>query len=479
MSINPTAFEQYLLELINRARADPQAEAARLGIGLNDLLPAGTITAAPKQALVFNEALINAARGHSRWMLDTDTFSHTGVNGSTPTARMLAAGYKTSGSWGTGENIAYTATTGQVDAIAAVLQNHENLFRSAGHRTNILDGGFKEFGTGVVIGEFTSGATYNAMMVTENFGFSGTASYLTGVVIDDGDGDRFYDIGEGVGAVGVKAVGAAGTFETTTWDAGGYRLALPTGSYTVTFTFAGKQFSADATIGGENVKLDARLADLSGTVPLNTIVGTAASETIVGTPGNDLVKGSGGSDKIDTLGGNDTVDYAGARSQFMVDLEGGKITVLKPGGGADTLAGVERISFTDGDLLYDLTSGNAAAAYRLYGGSFDRAPDEGGLRYWTGEWLDKGHSLQEVAARFIDSDEFRSLYGTAISDAQFVDQLYLNVLHRPGEAGGVAFWNKFLADGQGDRAEVLTRFTQEHEYVANSQKDMDDGFWVV
>ena len=39
----PTAYEQYFLELVNRARANPGAEAARVGIGLNDGLAAGTI----------------------------------------------------------------------------------------------------------------------------------------------------------------------------------------------------------------------------------------------------------------------------------------------------------------------------------------------------------------------------------------------------------------------------------------------------
>ena len=41
----PTAYEQYFLELVNRARANPGGEAARLGIDLNQGLAAGTISA--------------------------------------------------------------------------------------------------------------------------------------------------------------------------------------------------------------------------------------------------------------------------------------------------------------------------------------------------------------------------------------------------------------------------------------------------
>ena len=47
-----TDSEQYMLELINRARANPAAEATRYGIGLNDdVLPADTISTSPKQPL--------------------------------------------------------------------------------------------------------------------------------------------------------------------------------------------------------------------------------------------------------------------------------------------------------------------------------------------------------------------------------------------------------------------------------------------
>ncbi|TIP77930.1 MAG: CAP domain-containing protein, partial [Mesorhizobium sp.] len=78
-----SAHEQYLLELIN-------AERAKAGV----------------QPLAFDNDLSEAAEGHSRWMLATDTFSHTGSGGSSPTQRMKAAGYTLAGSWATGENIA-------------------------------------------------------------------------------------------------------------------------------------------------------------------------------------------------------------------------------------------------------------------------------------------------------------------------------------------------------------------------------------
>src|SRR5689334_21580335 len=70
----PTNYEQYLLELINRARANPSAEAARDHVDLNEGLAAGTITTATKHPLAFNPFLINSALGHSQDMLDHDFF---------------------------------------------------------------------------------------------------------------------------------------------------------------------------------------------------------------------------------------------------------------------------------------------------------------------------------------------------------------------------------------------------------------------
>ncbi|HBY77344.1 MAG TPA: hypothetical protein DEG47_10170, partial [Cyanobacteria bacterium UBA11148] len=111
-----------MLELVNRARLNPDAEVARNPYvsDLNEDLAPGTISNTAKQPLAFNFQLIDAARKHSQWMLDTDTFSHTGAGGSTPTQRMQAAGYQFTGSWASGENIAWKGTTGTPDVTAFV-----------------------------------------------------------------------------------------------------------------------------------------------------------------------------------------------------------------------------------------------------------------------------------------------------------------------------------------------------------------------
>ena len=255
-AINMTAQEQLMIELLNRARAAPAAEASRFGIDLNKDLPPGTISSTPKQPLAPDQILIQAAGGHSQDMLNRDYFSHTNPEQKSPTDRANALGY----SGGVGENISWGGSTGSIDQNDQVYQRHESLFRSAGHRSNLLTGAYRDVGTGIRYGVFTkNGTNYNASMVTQNFGF-GSGAYITGVVFADTvRADRFYDIGEGLGQINVLATTSDGSvFQTETGSSGGYRLLVPSGTYSVVF-FKGGQSSGpprSITVGSENVKLD-------------------------------------------------------------------------------------------------------------------------------------------------------------------------------------------------------------------------------
>lgn len=254
---DPTPQEQMMLELVNRARADPAAEASRLGIGLNDGLDPDTISNAPKQPLVFHPKLIVAARAHNQWMLDNDTFSHTGANGSQPGQRMAAAGYDFSGNSANGENIALGASTFTQDFNEETIARHNDLFLSPPHRKNICLALFEEIGLGVRVGEF-NGAY--AVAATQNFAQSDSwpGPFITGVVFNDDNGDGFYNPGEGVSGVTVFPQG--GSWNTVTSTSGGYAVPYSglTGTVTVSFSGGPLQAAQDRVVnlGGKNMKLD-------------------------------------------------------------------------------------------------------------------------------------------------------------------------------------------------------------------------------
>ncbi|MFC1455925.1 CAP domain-containing protein [Microvirga arabica] len=321
-----TSYEQLMLELVNRERATAGA-----------------------QPLAFNGDLNESADAHSNWMISADAFSHTGLGNSSAHQRMINAGYSFTGSYASGENIAWASLrspTGLQDEVELL---HTNLMNSPGHKANILNANFQEIGVGFETGSYL---TWDAAFVTQNFARSGSKAFLTGVTMDDKDGDRFYDIGEGLGGLTVSAVSASGaTFTTTTGSGGGYSLALAAGTYNVTFSGGGySPVTKQVTIGSANVKLD--LIDpagaptgsdtTSGTAAANTIKGTAAANTIKGLGGNDTLYGRSGNDKLYGGTGNDKLlGEAGNDRLYGSDgkdvLTGGAGSdFLSGGGGADT-----------------------------------------------------------------------------------------------------------------------------------------------
>lgn len=262
----PTAFEQYMLEMVNRARLDPAGEALTYGIDLNEGPPETPLSAEPKPPLAFNPRLLDAARAHSQWMLDHSVFSHFGDGGSTPQDRMRNAGYVFAPPWTNGENIADVGVTGTLDVPDAIRRNHRNLFvdediEGRGHRVNLLEGGFREVGIGVKEGVLMSqGTAFNAVMITQDFGATAanSAAFLVGVVYQDLDHDGFYSPGEGL--AGVTVTPAKGTYYAVTSASGGYAIPLGAASGSLTVTISQGPLAAPVAktlvLTGQNAKLD-------------------------------------------------------------------------------------------------------------------------------------------------------------------------------------------------------------------------------
>lgn len=362
----PSNFEQYMMELVNRARAAPEAEAARFGIGLNDGLTPGTIGSSSKAPLAFHQDLLQAAQGHSAWMLSSNTFSHTGKSGSTASQRIFAAGWNSlSGSYATGENIALKADFDSrlPSDPATVEQQHRGLFESAGHRTNILSELFSEIGISQQFGSFTVSpdngdpdiAYPYASAITQNFA-DGGRRYLLGVIIDDQDSDRFYDPGEGLGGKTVKAVGNKGTFSTTSWASGGYQLQLPAGRYTVTVSGSGlitrRRFVV--TIGTDNLKHDIlRYLERNGNARDNTLVARPDPEKFNGRKGTDTVSyRNAGEVTVDLLQTNRNRGWARGDSYAGIEMFIGS-------GLRDRLKGDSSPNVLDGNTGNDLLEGRS------------------------------------------------------------------------------------------------------------------------
>lgn len=104
---------------------------------------------------------------------------------------------------------------------------------------------------------------------------------------------------------------------------------------------------------------------------------------------------------------------------------------------------------------------------RLYSAYFLRAPDAAGFNFWAGEFSSGARGLQGMSDFFATSDEFNSLYAN-LSNPQFVDLVYRNVLGRQAEASGRNFWIGQLDSGAITRGTLMINFSESEEYVART-----------
>jgi subtilisin-like proprotein convertase family protein len=218
----------------------------------------------------------------------------------------------------------------------------------------------------------------------------------------------------------------------------------------------------------------------------DVLIANPAGGVLHGMPGNDIITGAAGADALDGGAGDDvlaggagidTALYQAPRAAYSVTHGAAAWSVAAASGGidgVDQLTQVERLRFSDTMFALDI-DGNAGQVYRTYQAAFNRTPDQAGLGFWI-NFMDAGMSLNEVAAGFMASPEFKDMYGAAPGREAFVDKLYLNVLHRPGEASGVQFWTNALDNPAISYADVLAAFAESSENQLGLIGVIENGF---
>ncbi|MFC0169023.1 DUF4214 domain-containing protein [Pseudoduganella danionis] len=194
-----------------------------------------------------------------------------------------------------------------------------------------------------------------------------------------------------------------------------------------------------------------------------SLMGDNGANNLQGGAADDVFTGSGGNDTLDGGAGRDWAFYSAARSQYTIHKSAGGYSITDNSGaeGVDQLINMERLQFSDQAVALDI-NGVGGKAYRIYQAAFDRSPDAVGLGFWISV-MDKGYALVDVAAEFIKSTEFSTLYGAQPTNTELLGRIYQNVLHRTPDAGGYAFWLDVLNRGAVSRAEVLAAFSESPE----------------
>ena len=100
---------------------------------------------------------------------------------------------------------------------------------------------------------------------------------------------------------------------------------------------------------------------------------------------------------------------------------------------------------------------------QTYLGILTRDADYAGFRGWLGALL-VGLSREQIVQVFLDSGEFQSRFGSNLTNGQFVERMYNNILLRSSDPGGFNAWVGALNNGQLTKAQMALRFLDSGEF---------------
>jgi Ca2+-binding RTX toxin-like protein len=155
----------------------------------------------------------------------------------------------------------------------------------------------------------------------------------------DGEGDDFYDGGDGVDQVT-------------------YTSALAPILVDLTAGVARSLGTADANIGSDTL---ANIEDVLGGNFGDSIVGSSADNVLDGAGGNDTLFGGAGSDTLIGGDGTDVAVFSGNYAAYSVSVTASQITVQSQTEGTDVLTSIEILRFADGDRTAQ-SLGNSTAS---------------------------------------------------------------------------------------------------------------------
>jgi hypothetical protein len=508
LSFDPSGTEQEVLFNLNRMRCNPQGELSVLFSSVSPLVARDSGTNAaiqyfndptsaeiqadwpqlqPTAPLAWSPLLYGTAAAHSQLMIQDDQQSHQLPGEPVFTARFTNAGY----AWfSAGENCdAYG--TGGFNIHSAFAADYGNASTNYGHRTNMMNSGFREVGIAVVP-DTRAGVQLGPLVVTEDFGNRSNIGnpYLLGAVYNDSNHNGRYDAGEGLAGVTIRVTGAAGTFTTTTMSAGGYQLQVPNGSYLVSASGGALSGASNVpvVVNGNNVEADFTAGLGTGYVNFNLVSGSLASVVGLTSTGDWWMAKSSGSGfvnqylggwnpaagwqniQVADFNGDGKADISGMTSSggWYVAISNGTSLTTQAWGGWNPLAGWQDVHVGDfnGDGKADLVGRTSS------GGWYVALSNSTGFtnQYW-GSW-NPSANWQNVSVADVNGDGKSDLVGMTSSgdwyaglssSTSFANQYW-------GAWNPGAGWtNVQIADVNGDgKADVVGMTSSGGWYVALS-----------
>ncbi len=124
----------------------------------------------------------------------------------------------------------------------------------------------------------------------------------------------------------------------------------------------------------------------------------------------------------------------------------------------------------------------SAQLYRIYYGALGRAPDEAGFTFWSQALQEGTYELEEVAGRFLSSEEFISLADRNnsgnVGAEEFVTHMYENVFAREPDEAGYDWWVDQLYSQAFDQQGAFVNMAQSDEFVLLSAQTVSDYLFI-
>lgn len=258
--------------------------------------------------------------------------------------------------------------------------------------------------------------------------------------------------------------------------------------------------------GADDVQAGSDLGDyMSGRQGDDELSGLDGPDALNGGAGNDILRGGDSADMVRGGAGNDFLIAADIRTEdgtrdvarfeglsTEYSIVGGSryAVVTSADGERDKLFGFEYLRFDDGLVelsdgsaldgageLEDFTTAESVALLYEAGLNRDGNIDRSGLNFWidvANELADDGMNqpavMDFIAQEFIDSPEFTNSFGDpgTLSNDEFLEQIYLNVLDRPSDAAGRQFYLDLLNGDIITRASALSDIAISRENTEGS-----------
>jgi hypothetical protein len=131
-------------------------------------------------------------------------------------------------------------------------------------------------------------------------------------------------------------------------------------------------------------------------------------------------------------------------------------------------AGVTKNEFLEWLRTDPYVDGVEEQIIRLYIAYYLRNPEFAGFDYWRDVRRDDRRSIRGISDFMSRNTEFQALYGD-LDNAEFVTLVYRNVLGRPAEAAGFAYWTRQLETGTDTRGSMMLGFAMSPEFTRNTR----------